>query len=69
MFPNMQKYYEMKAGKFPTVEVDEAEFVRLMIEAGETEEKAKFHATISKGLGSSVMVGDKMLKIKVKDNQ
>ena len=66
MFPYMSRYVEMKqkAQSLPTVEVDEAEFVRLMVEAGETEEKAKFQAKISKGLGSEVMVGDKMLKIK-----
>lgn len=66
MFPNMNRYLEMreKAKTLPQVEVTEEEFVRLMVEAGETEEKAKFSANISKGLGSSVMIGDKMVKIK-----
>jgi hypothetical protein len=53
-----------KAKTLPTIEVDEAEFVRLMIESGKTEKEAKFQAKMSKGLGSAVMVGDKMVKIK-----
>ncbi len=65
MFPNIPRYIEAKhkASELPLVEVTEEEFIRLMIEAGQTEEKAKFNAKISKGLGSSVMVGDKMVKI------
>ena len=65
MFSNISRYVEMKekASKLPNVEVTEEEFIRLMIEAGETDEKAKFQAKISKGLGSSVMIGDKMVKI------
>lgn len=62
----MGRYLEMKekAKTLPHVEVSEEEFIRLMVEAGETEEKAKFNATMSKGLGSSVMIGDKMVIIK-----
>lgn len=61
-----RRYIEMKnkAEKLPTVEVSEEEFIRLMVETGETEEKAKFHAKISKGLGSAVMIGEQMVKIK-----
>jgi hypothetical protein len=68
MFSNMGRYLEMKgkASKLPHVEVTEKEFIRLMVEAGETKEKAKFQATMSKGLGSSVMIGDKMVSIKGK---
>lgn len=66
MFSNMGRYLEMKekAKTLPQMEVSEEEFIRLMVEIGETEEKAKFHAKMSKGLGSSVMIGDKMVKIK-----
>ncbi len=66
MFPNMQQYMKAKYGNLPTVEVTEEEFIRLMVEAGETEEKAKSQAKFSIALGSSVMVGDKMLQIKGK---
>ena len=66
MFPNISSYMAMreKAKTLPELEVTEEEFIRMMIEAGETPEKAKLNATLSKGLGSSVMIGDKMIKIK-----
>lgn len=64
MFPNMQQYMKAKYGNLPTVEVTEEEFIKIMVEAGSTEEKAKSQANFSKILGSSVMVGDKMLHIK-----
>lgn len=53
-----------KYGNLPEIEVDETEFIRIMMENGHTEEKAKLQASMAKGLGSSVMVGDKMVKIK-----
>lgn len=62
---NISRYIGMreKSKNLPHVEVTEEEFIRLMVENGETEEKAKFHAKISKGLGSAVMIGDKMVQI------
>ena len=55
----------MKYGpKKPVEEVTEEEFVTASIAAGISEEKAKFNATISKGLGASTEVGDRLLKIK-----
>lgn len=65
MFPNFN-FGQMreKARTLTEIEVSEEEFVRLMIESGKTEKEAKFHAKMSKGLGSSVMIGEKMVKIK-----
>jgi hypothetical protein len=50
MFPNVARYIEMKekAKNLPETEVSEEEFVRLMMETGEVEEKARFQAKISK---------------------
>lgn len=54
----------------PDTEVTEDEFIKAFIKSGKTEEEAKMQAHISKILGSSVLVGKKMLKIKNKvDNQ
>lgn len=67
MFPNIQKYMEMKYGpdsKLPDVEVTEEEFVAAMVATGVTEEKAKRAAFVSKELGASTKVGDRMLIIK-----
>lgn len=61
-FPNLNQYH--KAKTLPQIEVSEEEFIKLMVESGETEDKAKFHATMSKGLGSAVMIGEKVVKIK-----
>jgi hypothetical protein len=66
MFPDVSRYMQMKekAKTLTEIEVSEEEFIRLMMEAGQTEEKAKFQAKMSKGLGSSVMIGENMVKIK-----
>jgi hypothetical protein len=69
MSPDMHQYMKAKYGNLPTVEVTEEEFVRIMMESGQTEEKAKSQASFAKALGSSVMVGDKMLYIKEKQNE
>ena len=65
MFPNFN-FGQMreKARTLTEIEVSEEEFVRLMVESGKTEKEAKFQAKMSKGLGSSVMIGEKMVKIK-----
>lgn len=64
MFPNIHKYMEMKYGpKKEEVEVSEAEFVRLMMESGKTEDEAKAQANFAKGLGAACNIGDKMVKI------
>lgn len=60
---NMNQYMKAKYGNLPTVEVTEKEFIRLMVEAGRTKEEAKSQAKFSKLLGSSVMVGDRMIQI------
>lgn len=65
----MQQYMKAKYGNLPQVEVTEEEFIRLMVEAGETEEKAKSQANFSKILGSSVMIGDRMVQIKDKPQE
>ncbi len=52
-----------QTANLPEREVSEEEFVKLFMETGATEEKAKFQAKISKALGSSVHVGQEMLKI------
>jgi hypothetical protein len=62
LFPNLKKYE--KAKSLPEVEVTEEEFIKLMVKSGETEDKAKFHATMSKGLGLAVMIGEQKVKIK-----
>jgi hypothetical protein len=53
----------------PYEEVTEAEFIRRrMEEAGEPREEAEFQAYMAKYLGSSVLTGGKMLKIKEESN-
>lgn len=64
MFPNMQKYYDMKSDKYPVIEVTEEEFRQKCIIAGMTQEKTEFNINICKSLGSNVLVGEEMLKIK-----
>ena len=58
----LKELHEMKS--LPEIEVSEDEFVRLMMEAGATKEKAEFQARISKGLGSSVRIGQQLVTIK-----
>jgi hypothetical protein len=48
----------------PHVEVTDEEFIRLFMETGMTEEKARQHLMISKGLGSYVHIGEQMVKAK-----
>jgi hypothetical protein len=51
--------------KFPTVEVTEDEFIRLVMEDnGGNLEKAQQTLRFSKALGSEVLAGDKMLRLK-----
>lgn len=65
MFPDMQRYMEMKYGpKLPDEEVTEEDFVAAMVATGVPESEAKTAAFVSKGLGASTKVGDRMLKIK-----
>jgi hypothetical protein len=67
----MGAYRRMKeqADKAPHVEVPEAEFIRLAIASGMSEEKAKQTATISKIMGSSVLIGGQMLNIKDEESK
>jgi hypothetical protein len=51
-----------RAKTLPHVEVSRQEFIRLFIEGGGDPKKADFQAKISEGLGSYVMIGDKMVK-------
>jgi hypothetical protein len=62
------RYMQEKAlaAKLPQVEVTREEFIKLMVESGETQDKAEFQATICAGLGSSTRIGDKMVSIKDK---
>ena len=65
MFPNIQQYMKMKYGpKKPVEEVTEEEFVAAVIATGESEEKAKQTAFISKNLGGATDVGGRMLQVK-----
>jgi hypothetical protein len=53
-----------KAASLPSVEVTREEFVKMMTESGQTQEDAEFQATMASGLGSEVMIGEKMVSIK-----
>jgi protein involved in temperature-dependent protein secretion len=66
MFGNLAKYqqFKEKAKSLPEVEVAREEFIRLMVESGETQEKAENQATVAAALGSSVMISDKLYRIK-----
>ena len=65
MFGDVGRYFRMKAkGELPHIEVTEEEFIRLMLEAGQDQKEAEMQAKLAKGLGSSVMIGDKMVSIK-----
>jgi hypothetical protein len=69
MFGAMGKYLKNKYDPQPHIEVDEAEFLRILVENGKTEENARFHLMISQGLGSAVAIGDKMYKVKGEDEE
>lgn len=64
MFPNMQRYMRAKYGNLPEVEVTREQFIEKMMATGVTKEKAESHATITKLMGSSVMIGEEMVSIK-----
>jgi hypothetical protein len=53
-----------KYGNLAHVEVTKEEFIQRMMATGVTKEKAESHATISKLMGSSVMIGEEMVSIK-----
>lgn len=69
MFPNISRYIKFRheSKDLPEVEVTEEEFVRLMMEAGQSEKEAKFQAFISKGIGGATRIGDRMVKVKKED--
>lgn len=64
MFPNMRQYYDVKSGKYPTVEVNKEEFLEKCKAAGMPEAKAKSQLTICSIMGSNILIGNEMLKIK-----
>lgn len=65
MFPNLQKYMELRHGKeLPTVMITREEFVQMFIEAGKTPEQAELQAKVAEGLDSMVVLGDKKVGIK-----
>lgn len=68
MFPVSAEWFRKKkeqTANLPHREVSEEEFVRLFMETnGVTEERAKTHVTLSRGLGSFVHIGQEMLKVK-----
>lgn len=65
---NIEKYLAAKnrATKLPQIQVSRDEFVRLLIERGETPEKAEQTAKIAEGLGSYVEISESMVGIKGK---
>jgi hypothetical protein len=54
------------AAKLSEVEVTEEEFIAAMMESGQNRDEAETKAKVSKGLGASIRVGDRMLSIKDK---
>lgn len=64
MFGHFGQYLKAKHGKLPTVELTEKEFVKELLATGMTKAQAKLQLTVAKGLGSSIMVGDRFLKLK-----
>lgn len=60
------EWFEKKkqaTAKLPHLEVSEEEFVHLFVENGGKLEKAKFHAKMSKELGSYIEIGQQMIKV------
>ena len=59
------RYFAMKnkASQLPEVSLTEKEFIRLMMETGKTKKEAALQAKFAKTMGSSVMIGDKMVSI------
>lgn len=53
-----------EVSKLPHIEVTTEEFVKMLVAAGQTEEKAKSQANFAKGLGSSIRIGDQMVGVK-----
>lgn len=64
MFPGYGQYMKAKYGNLLTIEVTKDEFIKMLVESGKTQKEAEFQAAISVGLGSSCMIGDKMVSIK-----
>lgn len=62
----LARYYAFKerSAKLPHVTVTREEFIRRLVERGESQEKAEQMATVAEGLGSHVEIGDEMVGIK-----
>lgn len=62
----IQRYMKEKysADKTPAVVVSRTRFIKLCMEAGYTQAQAKLSASVSKGMGSVLRVGDQTLQCK-----
>ena len=58
-----QKYMKVKSSRLPEVTVSKEEFVRRMVASGCTQQTAEFQAGMSEALGSSVNIGNEMVRI------
>lgn len=61
MFPDISRH--KGSDKLPRIKVSKEKFILMMIENGKSKEDAEMQAKISKILGSSVMIGNQMVKI------
>jgi hypothetical protein len=64
MFPNLVDYMKAKYGNLPAVEVSREEFIQLMMKSGKSNEQAELNAKLSELMGSTCMIGNKLVGIK-----
>ncbi len=61
----INRYMQMKYGKKEyKIEVTKEEFIKLMVNDGRSVEDAEFHAHVCEVMGSSIVIGDKLVGIK-----
>ena len=66
MFPNFQRYMELKYGpakNYPRRSVTASELILLLVSQGESEDKAKAQVEVARGLGSAILVGKEWLSV------
>ena len=61
---SFERYEAAKGREITTIEVSREEFIAMAVKAGMSTKKANLQASISEGLGSSVLIGNTMVTVK-----
>ena len=66
MIESLGRYmaWKQRTKDLPSIAVTREEFIKMMMEAGKSEDEARFQANIAEGLGSSTELGGQMVSIK-----